>query len=177
VATVEFRLRLDTASAPADTDGDGIYDSTEAEMGTRADLSDTDGDGLSDAQEDANRNGILDPGETSPLRADTDGDGVPDGQEDANRDGAWGYARPTRAGRTTARAARRRRAERGHRPAGLRLVFRLHVVPPFADRRRSVVQWKSVSGKTYGVCGRQSRCGLHARGGHQRGRHRRRRTS
>lgn len=36
---------------------------------------DTDGDGLIDEAEDANGNGIVDPGETDPLIADTDGDG------------------------------------------------------------------------------------------------------
>ncbi|HRT04287.1 MAG TPA: hypothetical protein P5204_01175, partial [Kiritimatiellia bacterium] len=153
VAKVDFLMMLYNAYAQADTDGDGIYDSTEAEMGTRADLSDTDGDGLSDAQEDANRNGILDPGETSPLRADTDGDGVPDGQEDANRDGAWGY------GETDARAAD---TDGDGMPDGAEPIAGTDPLDgdsflgftSFLHSRTggaSVVQWKSVSGKTYGV--------------------------
>lgn len=42
---------------------------------------DTDGDGLANAQEDVNRNSILDPGETDPLNADTDRGGEADGSE------------------------------------------------------------------------------------------------
>lgn len=44
-------------------------------------LEDTDGDGLWDDQEDANRNGIADPGETKPWRFDSDTDGLADGIE------------------------------------------------------------------------------------------------
>ena len=153
VAKVDFLMMLYNAYTQADTDGDGIYDSTEAEMGTRADLSDTDGDGLSDAQEDANRNGIVDPGETSPLRTDTDGDGIPDGQEDANRDGAWGY------GETDARAAD---SDGDGMPDGAEPIAGTDPLDgdsflgfaSFLHSRTggtSVVQWKSVSGKTYGV--------------------------
>ena len=153
VAKVDFLMMLYNANTQTDTDGDGLYDSTEAEMGTRADLADTDGDGIPDAQEDANRNGILDPGETSPLRADTDGDGIPDGQEDANRDGAWSY------GETDARAADSDGdgMKDGDEPfAGtdpldgdsvLGFTSFLHS----QTNGTSVVQWKSVSGKTYGV--------------------------
>lgn len=50
-------------------------------------VEDVDGDGLPDAVEDANGNGVVDPGETDPLNPDTDGDGVPDGIEDRNRNG------------------------------------------------------------------------------------------
>lgn len=42
---------------------------------------DSDCDGLEDATEDANGNGVLDPGETDPFNPDTDGDGLPDGLE------------------------------------------------------------------------------------------------
>jgi len=42
---------------------------------------DTDGDGLPDGVEDADQDGIVDPGETDPLNPDTDGDGIPDGTE------------------------------------------------------------------------------------------------
>mgnify|MGYP001616241930 CR=1 FL=1 len=84
-----------------DTDGDGIYDGTE--MGLTepetpdTDLSkgffisdadpstttnpanpDSDGDGLLDGEEDINKNGRVDVGETSPLLEDTDDDGYND---------------------------------------------------------------------------------------------------
>lgn len=42
---------------------------------------DLDGDGLDDIQEDPNRNGLVDPGETSPDETDTDGDRTDDGSE------------------------------------------------------------------------------------------------
>jgi len=42
---------------------------------------DSDGDGLLDSEEDLNRNGKLDHGETDPYLADTDGDGTSDGRE------------------------------------------------------------------------------------------------
>ena len=42
---------------------------------------DSDDDGLSDGIEDANQNGIVDPGETSPINEDSDGDGIDDGTE------------------------------------------------------------------------------------------------
>jgi hypothetical protein len=75
-----------------DSDGDGIADAIEAgdadettsPVDTDGDLSpdfldlDSDGDFLSDASEDPNGNGIVDPGESSPVSADTDGDGTPD---------------------------------------------------------------------------------------------------
>mgnify|MGYP001303743967 CR=1 FL=1 len=48
---------------------------------------DSDGDGIFDHIEDANGNGIVDPGETDPHNPDTDGDGLPDGVEDANKNG------------------------------------------------------------------------------------------
>jgi len=44
-------------------------------------LQDTDGDGIADEDEDANQNGVVDPGETDPMSADTDRDNVPDGLE------------------------------------------------------------------------------------------------
>ncbi|BCU79850.1 sulfatase-like hydrolase/transferase [Luteolibacter sp. LG18] len=42
---------------------------------------DSDGDGIPDMQEDTNRNGLTDPGETDADKADSDGDGTPDGAE------------------------------------------------------------------------------------------------
>ncbi|MCC6526455.1 MAG: hypothetical protein IT373_27655 [Polyangiaceae bacterium] len=75
-----------------DADGDGIPDELEAgdaDLATPA--RDTDGDGapdfldldsdndyVPDREEDKNGNGVVDPGESSPLLADTDGDGTPD---------------------------------------------------------------------------------------------------
>ncbi|HMY18997.1 MAG TPA: PKD domain-containing protein, partial [Polyangium sp.] len=59
----------DIVSPPVDTDGDMIPDFLDV---------DSDGDFVPDAQEDPNGNGMVDPGESSPLSADTDGDGTPD---------------------------------------------------------------------------------------------------
>lgn len=42
---------------------------------------DRDNDGIPDGEEDANRNGRIDPGETSPNDADSDGDGIADSVE------------------------------------------------------------------------------------------------
>lgn len=47
---------------------------------------DADCDGLPDVREDANGNGVVDPGETDPANPDTDGDGLLDGEE-GDRDG------------------------------------------------------------------------------------------
>jgi len=84
-----------------DSDLDGLTDQIENMTGsrTRWDVPDTDGDGLLDGQEDINRNGIHDPGETNASNPDTDGDRVPDGKEasdgtdpthpDTDGDGLW----------------------------------------------------------------------------------------
>ena len=42
---------------------------------------DLDGDGIDDNNEDPNRNGLVDPGETDPDHPDSDGDGTHDGAE------------------------------------------------------------------------------------------------
>ncbi|MFN3199191.1 MAG: MYXO-CTERM sorting domain-containing protein [Bradymonadia bacterium] len=66
-----------------DSDADGLSDAVErlSPRPTDPNRIDTDDDGLDDALEDANRNGLTDPGETDPTRADTDGGGVNDGAE------------------------------------------------------------------------------------------------
>jgi hypothetical protein len=56
-----------------------------ARIGTE--YQDSDGDGIPDRVEDANENGMRDPGETDRFLADSDGDALPDGVEDANRNG------------------------------------------------------------------------------------------
>ncbi|WP_255442010.1 Ig-like domain-containing protein [Corallococcus sp. Z5C101001] len=81
-------LALGTDPFNPDTDGDGIPDGIEVKVGGTDPLNpDTDGDGLPDGIEDANHNGILDPGETNPLDDDSDDDGLLDGNEDANHNG------------------------------------------------------------------------------------------
>ncbi|TAE30915.1 MAG: OmpA family protein [Candidatus Kapaibacterium sp.] len=61
-------------SAPVDTDGDGITDSREKELGSDPNKADTDGDGLADGEE-------LNKIKTDPAKPDTDGDGLTDGAE------------------------------------------------------------------------------------------------
>ncbi len=63
-----------TQQQPVDTDGDGLTDAEEAELGTDPNSADTDGDGLTDGDE-------VNEYETDPLTADTDGDGLNDGEE------------------------------------------------------------------------------------------------
>jgi hypothetical protein len=67
----EFQLGTDPRNP--DTDGDGVPDGEEVKRGTNPLNADTDGDGLTDAEEI--RLG------TNPLNPDTDGDGIPDGIE------------------------------------------------------------------------------------------------
>jgi len=63
----------DTPTGPVDSDGDGLNDSREGELGTNASVADTDSDGLEDGRE-------LELG-TDPTVADTDDDGLGDGAE------------------------------------------------------------------------------------------------
>ena len=70
-----------TFDSSADTDGDGLSDKLERDTQTNPADADTDGDGISDGAEDANHNGIVDPGETDPRNWDTDGDGLSDKEE------------------------------------------------------------------------------------------------
>ena len=95
-------LQLGTNPQNRDTDGDGIWDGIE--MGrhfspdplcenhfpqnllpptrrTHPLRKDTDCDGIADGDEDKNKNGRLDAGETDPTKVDTDGDGLWDGVE------------------------------------------------------------------------------------------------
>ncbi len=57
-----------------DSDGDGLTDPRERELGTNELKNDTDGDTVNDGQE------VLTYG-TNPLNVDTDADGFPDGVE------------------------------------------------------------------------------------------------
>lgn len=61
-------------SGSADSDGDGLTNREEKELGTDPRNPDTDGDGLSDGAE-------VNTYKTKPLVADTDGDGLKDGEE------------------------------------------------------------------------------------------------
>ncbi|MDO8622568.1 MAG: hypothetical protein Q7R80_05030 [bacterium] len=57
-----------------DTDGDGLTDAEEEQLGTNPQIADTDADGLSDRDEARAYR-------TDPLNKDTDGDSFPDGSE------------------------------------------------------------------------------------------------
>ncbi|MFT7520283.1 MAG: hypothetical protein ACI9MC_002428, partial [Kiritimatiellia bacterium] len=57
-----------------DSDGDGLSNSQEAELGTDPDMADTDGDGLLDGAEHLEHH-------TDPLDDDSDDDGITDGEE------------------------------------------------------------------------------------------------
>ena len=85
----------DTSVANADTDGDGLTNLQEFQLGTDPRNPDTDGDGVTDGEEvkrgtnplnaDTDGDGLTDADEirlgTNPLNPDTDGDGIPDGVE------------------------------------------------------------------------------------------------
>ncbi|WP_418057608.1 binary toxin-like calcium binding domain-containing protein [Pimelobacter simplex] len=75
----QYSGRAKIANA-TDTDGDGLSDEREAELGTDPANPDTDGDGLSDGVEVAGNVGSCKAG-TNPLKADTDGDSLSDGAE------------------------------------------------------------------------------------------------
>jgi hypothetical protein len=64
-----------------DSDGDELPDNLETSGCTNPNDADTDDDGIIDGVEDANQNGVVDPGETDPCDIDTDGDGIQDGTE------------------------------------------------------------------------------------------------
>ena len=69
----DYEQTLNITLGSLDSDGDGLSDAEEAELGTNPDAADTDGDGLSDSVEVALG--------TNPLLADTDGDGYSDSEE------------------------------------------------------------------------------------------------
>ncbi|MBU2429050.1 MAG: hypothetical protein KKH99_00010, partial [Proteobacteria bacterium] len=71
----------------ADADADGIMDMIEAVSCSDMLNKDSDNDGIDDGDEDANKNGYRDMGETNPCSADSDSDGLSDGVEDANQNG------------------------------------------------------------------------------------------
>ena len=63
-----------TSQAALDSDGDGLTDVEEQQLGVDPNKADTDGDGLVDGEE-------VNIYHTDPLKADTDGDGISDGLE------------------------------------------------------------------------------------------------
>ena len=77
-----FSIGGGTISETSDADNDGLIDFLELTVcETNWQNPDTDGDGLLDGIEDANHNGIVDPGETDPLDPDSDDDGFTDQEE------------------------------------------------------------------------------------------------
>lgn len=80
-----------TADSTIDTDGDGLTDAQEAELGTNPNSTDSDGNLVSDDKEDFDSDGLTNLQEfqlnTDPGRPDTDGNLVNDGDEDADGDG------------------------------------------------------------------------------------------
>lgn len=66
--------QLAEQNAMRDTDGDGLKDVEEVNLGTNPNQKDTEGDGLSDFEE-------VKKWKTDPLKIDTDGDGYTDGEE------------------------------------------------------------------------------------------------
>ncbi|MGB6223695.1 Ig-like domain-containing protein [Haloferula sp.] len=75
----------------ADSDGDGVPDDWEVELGLNPDEPDSNGNGIPDGQEDFDRDGLSNAGEfvtgTDPRIKDTDGNGINDGDEDQDQDG------------------------------------------------------------------------------------------
>lgn len=104
--TATYAAGARTNPAAWDSDGDGIADGVEigrvaaidaectstwrdADPSTKTNptVSDTDGDCIKDGDEDRNRNGRVDPGESDPNGVDSDGDGILEGDEDVNCNG------------------------------------------------------------------------------------------
>ena len=85
-ANMFVNLRKVTDPAPVDSDGDGLTDDEEKEIGTDPKNPDTDGDGVNDGDEvDGSTNEDWDgdgkPDPTDPTNPDSDGDGINDGDE------------------------------------------------------------------------------------------------
>lgn len=76
-----YGLDPNADDSQGDLDGDGLTNLTEFQFGTIPNDLDTDDDGLADGDEDRNRNGVVDDGESDPREFDTDGDGLSDGVE------------------------------------------------------------------------------------------------
>ncbi len=72
--SLKFNLKTGESTGEIDSDGDGLSDDEESDLGTEINNPDSDGDGLSDGEE---VNYYL----TNPLNPDSDGDGYDDGEE------------------------------------------------------------------------------------------------
>lgn len=95
--TLQLGLRISLKGGSLDSDGDGLTNDAEKQLGTDPKNADTDGDGLTDGEEvnryfthplnaDSDQDGLRDGAEvlthkTNPNKADTDGDGLKDGDE------------------------------------------------------------------------------------------------
>jgi YD repeat-containing protein len=73
--------RTASAATLPDADGDAMPDGFEDMICTLSGDADTDDDGIMDSTEDGNKNGTVEQGETSPCLLDSDGDGIQDGTE------------------------------------------------------------------------------------------------
>ena len=99
--TVDVTVTVEKPDAPAqadtedkDSDGDGLTDAKEKELGTDPNKADTDGDGINDGDEVSGEGNKFDGTPTDPLNPDTDGDGINDGDE-VNRKDKDGNPAPT----------------------------------------------------------------------------------
>jgi uncharacterized repeat protein (TIGR01451 family)/MYXO-CTERM domain-containing protein len=92
-AVISNQASIDWTAATLGTSGTSLSDGDPSTVGddpldidVQA-VADSDLDGLPDFVEDANDNGIVDPGETDPFDDDSDDDGIVDGNEDLNDNG------------------------------------------------------------------------------------------
>ncbi len=74
-------VRAVRSVALVDSDNDGLFDYIENVIGTDPNDADSDDDGILDGDENANHDGVVDPGDTDPTNPDSDGDGIQDGTE------------------------------------------------------------------------------------------------